>query len=96
MQRFVIDQAEPVIERQRNDPLVNGLEVSLGLCGIVGECNFKSVLHDQRQHVSAGLAAQYRPCIACRQQFGNTSDMVIVDVSDQQRPDALGVEIERC
>ncbi|GBH16400.1 Kinesin-like protein [Pseudomonas syringae pv. actinidiae] len=95
VQRLAVDQTEPVIERQRDDSFVDQRKVALGLFGIMCKLNLQAVFHHQWQQMSARLAAQYRPFIARRQQLGNTPDVVVVHMSDQKRPDGLGVEPER-
>ncbi len=94
VQCFVFDQTEPVIEWQRDDSLVDELQVTLYLFGVMRKLDLQDIFHDQWQQMGAGLAAQYGPLVARGQQLGDTPDMVIVYMGDQQRSDGLGIEPE--
>jgi len=94
MHGFVVDQAEPVIEWQSDNSLVDDVQVARDLPGVVCKFNFQEIFHDQWQQMGTGLTAQYRPFVTGCQQLWNTPDMVIVYVADQQRPDSLGIESE--
>lgn len=64
VQRLAVDQTEPVIEWQCDDPFVDQRKVALGLLGIMCKLDLQAVFHHQWQQMSARLAAQYRPFIA--------------------------------
>ncbi len=94
-QLFGIYQREPMLIRQRDEAAFNNVDVTFDTLLVAAEAQLEGIFKNDGQEFCRGLAAKYRPREACRQQIGNTPDMVDVYMGDHQRLDGIQRKVDR-
>ena len=83
----VFDDAVPLLVGQGDDLLPNLAEEAVDQGRVAGQADLQRVFQHQRQQCGGGFAAHDRPAKTGREQVRDTSDMVDVDMGDDQGAD---------